>query len=362
MNEKLLVLKFNTILDLNNISHISTFEFYNFIKLFKEEYNYDVYTLTDVERPNNDTFNYVLMDNYDNLLSLVNENFKKIVVVCGLMQNSKYNKILYNLINDFKGEIYFLITDILLLPTDNESLKLTNNNINLISTLFNDEEDMKIYLENTQGVFKNYKNISIYQFYLELYKNSLFKPKRCPSVKDKLDYCYFGGYRRGERNKKLKKYVFNEEVIKNLSIDIYGNITQEHVKEINDKIDPSSLSLKGYVDNSKITSKLCNYRTSILINDDNSKNRGYVFRIFEIIFSNCVILVDEESFDKDLLFSSKDLIDFSYIKDTTELIDKVLKLRDEKFYKHIVTLQRAEFLKKINSYKLRGMITKGNLN
>ena len=345
--DKLLLLKFNVILEVNKLNHISTSEFANFVRYFSESYN--VYTLSEQYKKRNEHFklNYITIEDENKLISYINENFKKIGIISGLMEDSKYNRLLYRIINEFKGIITILLVDNLLLPIQNEIFTITNKNVHLKSMTFNYDEDLKDFIRGNKEAFKRYSSITTYPFYFKLYKYALTFPKE--TIKT-LDYCYFGGYRNGNRNEKLKKYVFNNDLSK-FKVDIYGNLNIEHALKICPNLNVNNYNFKGYCKTNLITNTLKNYYASILINDDGLRNTGYILRAFEIIFSNTIMFIDTNSFDRKLFFSSEFLNDFLYVANSKELADKLKEIKkDMHLYSNIVDLQKTELLQMINRY------------
>ena len=323
---KILFLKFNNLLKVENLSHASSLEFYKFIKIIGK--NHTVYTPA-LSNKFHDDINFISLD------ELEDASFDELVIFSGLVREEKYNelnKFLYKIINNFKRKIHYIATDTRYFLPDDDMFKLTNYNINLITSNFIFYEDLKKFLNNST-FFKDYKTIKINHLFFNFFNDR--KPCEFINTKRK-DYCYAGSYREGHRNEKLKKYVFNDKI----NTEIYGTFTKEQLENITNK----EFKIEKYVSHEDVINTLNNkYYASILINDDDIFNGGFPPRIIETVFSNSILFIDKDSYDRNIVFKDAELVDFTYVNSIDNIIEKINYLKkNENYFKRLIDKQKFD--------------------
>lgn len=245
------------------------------------------------------------------------------------------------LMADYKGPVYYYITDPKLKYSNLADVMLSRNNLKYETPLTHEElldlsKKHHILEDRMIACFSgyNYSHIYGHEFndvkYVKIF-DKLLHIRNVEEVNiDKIyDICYYGDNRGTYRNNKLKKY-FNTDDLNTLLI----GCKLENIKNntIHDKVPHSEL-------NAIVNSSY----SALVIGDKEHENAFVTARFYENMMFGVVSFVDIDYDSERLLYKDNILRDFCYIKSQEDLIEKVKKIKEDKdFYNDIIERQKKE--------------------
>ena len=318
----------------------------------------DVYTkvLDSDEKPTE--FNvYNIEDEYKN----VNErDYDALLILNGNVNyfggvDSPSQTLNYYIINKFNKSVYYLMCDC------NLFLKQIWPSIEKKSwaSLYNKEDieitrDDIIYITQakyTRGVLekareyvkiKDAKYFSFEKFPLLTLKELEFNEN--PTY----DLLYGGTFRSGRREEDMIKFYFglsdkyNVEMFGNIELD---NFKQDKIRGLNPPKFGESVAYDKYSD------KMIQSRATVIIGDKIYKKLDDLAqRIYESIMIGNVLLIDLSYDYSRRVFTNPELRKFCYINNRRDVEDRLEKLKDNDFRRHIIELQREDTRLDAQSY------------
>lgn len=245
------------------------------------------------------------------------------------------------LLADYKGKIYYYITDPKLKYTNLADVMLSRNNLKYETPVTNDElvelsKKHKILEDRMIACFSGYNYSHIYGLefkdvkYVKIFDKLLhIRNVEEVNVDKEYDVCYYGDNRGTYRNNKIKKY-FNTDDLKSLLI----GCKLENLKNntIHDKV--PHFELNALVNKSY---------SAIVIGDKEHENAFVTARFYENMMFGIVSFVDIDYDNEKKLYTDDLLKDFCYITSQEDLINKVKIIKEDKnLYNDIINRQKKE--------------------
>ena len=320
----------------------------------------DVYTKVLESDIMPDDFNILDIESEYN--SINNKNYDCLVVLNGNVnyfggQDSAAQTLNYNIINNFKGRVFYIMCDCNLLlkqiwPSIEKKKWSSNYNKEDIYIKRNDI----VYISQAQFVHK-VKQKAINQG-IDICDVVYFPFEKFPLVtmKDfdfndnpKYDLLYGGTFRGGSREDDMIKFYFGYDNKYNVSM--FGKIEINNFNE--NKI--SNLRKPDFeksVSYNEFGNKMLESKATVVIGDKLYKQWGDLAqRIYESIKVGNIVLIDNSyDFRKVVFKNNKELIDFCYVNDRKDVENRLDKLVDNDYRKYLLTLQRDCVNIDINEY------------
>lgn len=259
----------------------------------------------------------------------------------------------YYIIHDFVGKVNYVIGDFNLLfkqidtmvagkswasNYDISRLKIDRTDINYIASgMLVDKIKNDVNSSKSKGTIKINK---VKYFPLQLFpfltvENEEFNEN--PEV----DLIYGGNFRSGKRESDMIKYYFNYP--EDIKVKMFGHLTMDNFNQA--KI---SILNKPIIENSEFkyndyVKKMNEARAVVLIEDPlDKKYYKIASRTYEAIFAGTVTFVDSEIDPLKRIFKNQELRDFLYVSSKSDVENKLRKLQDNEFRRHIVELERED--------------------
>jgi hypothetical protein len=251
----------------------------------------------------------------------------------------------YEIINSFKGQIFYIFTDGDLYlkqvsikgkewanKYNEDNLNITRKDIKYISQPYN-IESVKTLIAKA-GI----EIADVIHYPIEQY--GMLNEPIAFNENPKYDLIYGGSHRGKKRIKKLAKYYFDH---KDKAIHLFGSISLEHFQSMKGVINDSMIAptFGGSVDFTLFKATLNNSMAHLIIGDPWYEGNIVTLRVYESINSSVVTFIDS-SFDPTRRIFGKDerLSEFLYIKDRADLDKKLEMLKiDKEFRRRIVKRQ-----------------------
>ena len=151
------------------------------------------------------------------------------------------------------------------------------------------------------------------------------------------DLLYGGTFRSGHREDDMIKFYFGYD---RHNVAMFGKITASNFSK--NKVGNLTLpKFEKAVAYDKFSEKMNEAKATVIIGDKLYKTLDDLAqRIYESINAGNVTLIDS-SYDYNLrVYTDPELINFCYVNNRQDVIDRLDKLKDNSFRKHIVYLQR----------------------
>ncbi len=265
-----------------------------------------------------------------------------------------YTIIIIKKINEFNGNIYYVITDPKLKFVN--FAKIIYERINIKGNIKGCENfSKKDYNDFTEKI-KNIKAVwtgKDYNLFCNLLKETDLKldfgfniplfqliyteeEYTLDETKNKIyDICYYGNNRGGYRSKKLN-YYFNNNFFSKYIIGFESNY-------------PKTKSIK-YINNSILLSEVNKSYCSLVIGDKEHNNNIITARFFENIKAKVVSFIDLDYDCEKTLYKSERLKKIVYVESPEELSDKIKFIKQHKnLYDFIINEQ----FKELENYKIK---------
>ena len=312
--------------------------------------NVDVYTkVLDSDKFSTDFNIYDIETNYK---SINNNNYDCLLVLNGNVNyfggvDDPAQTINYIIINNFKGKVFYIMCDCNLLlkqiwpSIENKSW----SNKYSKSDIYINRKDI-VYISQAQFIHKvkekaNKQNVEIKDIvYFPLEKFPLITLEDFDfNTNPKYDLLYGGTFRGGSREDDMIKFYFGYE--SDFKISMFGKISIDNfnIKKIKNLNYPKFESSVSY---DKFGNKMLESKATVIIGDKIYKQWGDLAqRIYESIRVGNVIFIDKSyDFRRKVFKGNKELEDFCYVDDRIDVANRLNKLLDNDYRKHIVDLQR----------------------
>lgn len=255
----------------------------------------------------------------------------------------------YNIINNFKGKVYYIITDPALTlkqiwksvsnkPWGNKynenDVNITRNDIDIITQI----ADLKAAksLNEKNNIYINDVHYFPFEKY-HLYTSDAL------SVSDQFDYdiSYGGTFRSGRREDDLIKFYFGYP--DDIKVEIFGKIAEKDFKP--DKIKNLSKPIfNKAIKYTEFRNKMNKSIATIIVGDTIYKKIDFMAqRIYECIQAGNILFIDK-SYDKNMrVFTDKNLRDICYVNDRKDVIERIHEIKhNTSIIKQIVEAQRKD--------------------
>ena len=268
----------------------------------------------------------------------INE-YDKLLIVNGAINffGGQPNEVIlrnYQLMAEYKKEMYYLLTD-LRLPFKQlwpaiekrgwgflkKDVWVNTNRLKVISQTFNLDVVKKL-MPNLKAV---YFPLERYKLLFNNKKKSLFQT----SFKN-VDVIYGGSFRAGKREKKMIEYLFDTPY----SVEFYGTAKESQFKLPFEKAPNFTKKVKF----DEVVEKNSTAYASIVIGDKLYNNNHITLRVWEIMMSDSVILIDNE-FDPDHKIMLKD---WFYVNNKKDVERKLIEIKDN--FDYILHFQHKRLL------------------
>lgn len=255
----------------------------------------------------------------------------------------------YKIINNFKGKVIYVLCDINLILKQiwpsiekkpwasnykKEDIEITRKDMICISqprkVAIIDEKERKAGIR-----FEKIVHYPLEKFPLLTLKDNVYEFNESPNY----DLLYGGTFRSGKREDDMVKFYFDYDPEK-YSVEMFGKIEESNFKA--DLIKGKKLPAFGKaVSYDKFPEKMLEARATVIIGDkDYKKSDDLAQRIYESIMIGNVVLIDK-TYDYNVrVFTDPELKAFCYVNNRHNVEDRLEKLKDNEFRKHIVELQR----------------------
>ena len=152
------------------------------------------------------------------------------------------------------------------------------------------------------------------------------------------DLLYGGTFRGGKREKDMIMFYFG---LDNYNVTMFGNIKESNFKLNKQNLTPPKFEEPVSYDD--FTDKMNKSIATVIIGDKLYKElNDLAQRIYESINAGNIVLIDSTyDYDK-LVFSNPELRKFNYVYTRNDVMDRLDKLHDVEFRKHIYELQKSD--------------------
>jgi hypothetical protein len=308
----------------NNVSSFTTTpsgETIYFKRMF-ELLNHTVHIISNKHTQNSLSFEEVLDINYYDKLIVVNGPYNFYASEIKKILMYKEDSILiknFKLMAQYKKQIYYLLTDLRL------TYKQLWPSIERRGWNYKKEE---LYVTSPVKIISQTHNLDVVKklipdnecvyFPLERYK-LLFNEPNVTSIKT-TDLIYGGSFRSGKREKKMIDYLFDTPY----SVEFYGKVELDQFKL--PYTQPPLFT--GNVNFNEVISKNNSAWASIIIGDKLYNNNHITLRVWEVMMSDSVILIDNE-FDPEHKIMGKD---WFYVNNKQDIQSKLQEIKQHHQY------------------------------
>ena len=318
----------------------------------------DAYTkVLDKDLSPKDFSIYNIEDNYKNIND---RSYDALIVLNGNVNyfggvDDPAQTLNYYIINHFNGKVFYIMCDCNLLlkqiwPSIEKKKWASNyNKEDILIT-----RDDIIYISQARFVHKvkdkAKKLVPIKDvIYFPFEKFPMLTMKDYPFNEDtSYDLLYGGTFRGGRREDDMIKYYFGYDP--KFKVEMFGKISiddfnQKKIKTLN----PPDFGKS--VEYDKFGFKMSEAKATVIIGDPIYKSWGDLAqRIYESIIIGNVVLIDSAYDFQKKVFIDEELRDFCYVSSIKDVEDRLEKIQDNKFRKHIVDLQRESTRIDLNKY------------
>lgn len=265
--------------------------------------------------------------------------------------------LIYKLINEFNGPVYFLYIDPLFVVRQNwriaskmfsfkrEEIEVTRKDISVITFAKNLQECEALWRNTTQSV--PVKTFLSFEF--EKFPIVLNQQESCDLIERPIyDLQYGSSFRNGIRTKKIHDWYFNHP--NDISVEVFG----EHHPSQFKQFEP----IQRYPDFSRTvligeyTKKLNQSMSTIIIGDDTHNKIGmFAFRFYDSIRAKCVFFIEDSHDPNHIFFKNTDVENFCYINNKEQLIENVRTLKSNLNFRREILNFQEEHLTRIDKEK-----------
>lgn len=292
---------------------------------------------------------YNILDEYENIN---NRDYDALLVLNGNVNyfggvDDPSQTMNYWIINHFNGKVFYIMCDCNLLLKQiwpSVEKKSWGNNYNKEDIMIT--RDDIVYISQARFVHKvkekAKKSCPIKDvIYFPFEKFPMVTMTNYPFLEDTTyDLLYGGTFRGGRREDDMIKYYFGYS--EEFKVEMFGNIKLENFNE--KKI--SGLRPPEFgkpVDYEMFGNKMSEANATVIIGDPLYKSWGDLAqRIYESIIVGNVTLIDSVYDFQKKVFKNDELREFCYVSSVEDVEDRLLKIRDKDFRKHIIDLQRDD--------------------
>jgi len=243
----------------------------------------------------------------------------------GGAENPEQIKI-YELINKFKGKIFYILIDPNLYlkqiwnsvekkewgsKYSKEDIFITRNDINIITSIYNREAGVMLWSKG-KIPFKTYN-------YFSFEKYPMIFAMLQPTSNLKYDILYMGTFRNGKRQDKMIKYYFGHKYINSIFIGKtkLKDFTKKYSELIPEFLPPVQFKDIGTEVNQSIA--------HVCIGDKFYEGNILTPRIYECINFNTICFIDSDLDKNRYIFGDND---YFYVSSREEVEEKVLELKN----------------------------------
>lgn len=301
--------------------------------LTHKDYNMDNISFVDLEK------------DYSSILEC-----DSLICWCGYIDfwggsESEYIMNQYKIMNKFKGKIIYILTDPVVKPEQlwskihkrpwghkykEEEIYVSRKDITILSQLPN--------IEFIKEEIKDFPYSEIVYSPLWLLPALFNKPKR-PNPEPEFDLIYGSLNNRKKRHPKIKKWFFN-----GIKTGIFGRDLLSDKDFIKNLPDHDT----EYLAKLKFGQQVINFanfagKATVVIGDPSYEKGGLIpNRFVESVVANVVAFIDIDLDPNKQLIKNPELNEFLYVSEHQELQEKLKRLEDFEFRKHILKLQQDE--------------------
>lgn len=302
---------------------------------------------------------FSIYDIEDNFVNITSDKYDCLIVLNGSVNffggaEDRAQILNYHIINHFDGKIFYVLCDPNLMLKQiwssitskpwasnykQADIEIIRNDITYISQPRNINKVKEI-----ANKYVNIKEVIHYPFEqfpllttakLDFNENPIY------------DVLYGGTFRGGKRELDMVKFYFG---IDNFNITMFGKIEAKNFKPefINGLTNPNYEKSVPY---DKFTEKMNEAKATVIIGDKLYKELDDLAqRIYESINAGNIVFIDA-SYDKHkLVFTNEELRAFNYVNNREDVIDRLNRLQDNNFRKHIYELQINDIAFDKNEY------------
>lgn len=252
----------------------------------------------------------------------------------------------YHIINHFNGKVFYILCDPNLMLRQiwpsiakkpwssnykQEDIDITREDIIYISQPRNTNKVKEI--ANKFVKIKSVIHYPFEQFPLLTTKSLEFNEN------PKYDLLYGGTFRGGKRELDMIKFYFG---LDGFNVTMFGKIETKNFNAdlIKNLTEPNYEKSIAY---DKFTDKMNEAKATVIIGDKLYKELDDLAqRIYESVNAGNIILIDASYDHNKLVFKNEELKLFNYIRNREDVIDRLNKLQDNEFRKHIYDLQKKD--------------------
>lgn len=254
----------------------------------------------------------------------------------------------YYIINHFKNKVFYVLCDCNLLLKQiwpgvskkkwssnykEEDINITRDDIIYISQA----RDTKKVLDKARKQNININNVIHFPF--EKFP-LLFSKELEFNENPAYDLLYGGTFRNGRREEDMVKFYFGLD--EKYDVTMFGKIEADNFNE--KKIAALNYpKFEGAVAYDEFNKKMNEAKATVIIGDPLYKSwADLAQRIYESIYAKNVVLIDGSYDYRKIVFRNPELRDFNYVNDRREVANRLEKLKDPEFRRHIVELQSED--------------------
>lgn len=318
----------------------------------------DAYTkVLDKDETPKDFKTYNIEDEYNNVNS---RNYDALFILNGNVNyfggvDDPAQTLNYHVINHFKGKVFYIMCDCnLLLKQIWPGVKKKKWGSSYKEEDILITRDDIIYISQARFVHKvkekALKSAPIKDVvYFPFEKFPMLTMDNYPFNEDtKYDLLYGGTFRGGRREDDMIKFYFGYD--EKYKVEMFGKIDIDNFNP-NKILGLRAPDFGKSVEYDKFGSKMSEANATVIIGDPIYKSWGDLAqRIYESIIIGNVVLIDSSYDFQKKVFSDSELRNFCYVSSVKDVEDRLEKLKDKNFRKHIVDLQREDSCININEY------------
>ena len=233
---------------------------------------------------------------------------------------------------NYKNKLGILCNDPRIKPVN--AAKVLHERFNVLSK--KDIDNFESLLENATYLFPGkdlnkffnedkYKSFVYFDYFKEIFKNKIAKPKYKEEEKQ-FNIVYYGDRRGGYREKQLRKYMDNS--IDNLLI---GYKTKSLVTSFYKKMKHNEL-----------LNTLNKCKVSLILSDKEHEDNVVTFRFYETLASNCLAAIPIEFDPNRELIQDETLKDLLYVKNNQDVLNL-----SKHYSRELIEKQHKEYLRHV---------------
>ena len=265
------------------------------------------------------------------------------------------------ILNEFKGKVFYIIGDFNLILKNSEKSLLAKKWVRSYDghKLATDRDDI-IYIsqgKNTELLLNNI-NKSSSNSTVHVKEVRYFPIEKFPwfameygkfNENPEFDLIYGGNFRGGSREADMIKFLYGYP--EDVKVRVFGAISESQFNKSKVKdLRAPDFNSKSY-DYLTYCKELNKSKAIMIIGDGRDKlYNKTAARVFESVKMGLVLFIDESLDPNKTVFKNEELNTFCYVNSKEDVIEKLNKLNDIKFRKHIVDLERKDLDVSYNDY------------